>query len=642
MVKMEVSEVRTQTADIKAYCQSLKDGANQLNIVAQGLTLEVGISGTAGDSIKGYLSTMYPSLAKTMTLHAESLEEANQAYLDGYTETCGGKSLDSEVLEAQIKGYNTSIDRLATSKENQITFYTGLPFAMQQLVRDDYKTAIDGLASSIATNETERAKIQEKLEKLLEFDAKSSSYFSGVSESANLMNEGLQALGGDPATGTLGAGNWNGNGFNRPLGDWQKRANENWSNREFIREYEIDRPKDMSEKDFKTYIETLRNQERELKTEGWDGSSLKAYFDYVNKNVKNVSTDKVLATLDDIYLDVHEVGSDIYTVMFDAYGKVDGKIPKGKEVEVNQKKLEMMLEQMGGYIDEHGMLQLNGGKYAFDSDMPPHGNFLKLLSNTVQRAFPDKNLKEYGELGQKMSHFRIYLDKHNIDYLKNRYPNEKNDYERLKKYAEEFDVPLDYSTGASLHNRSLDGEFTYGKNMKVLAPKNYDKNAKYPGARMSEFIIDIETGNFVSQWNVYTDPNSDGVYDFDPKNYNAQDCADLANTESFNYGPSKGTNEDRPKGDNNSHTRLDKERPDDTPVRENILKDWPSQKESKDGGQYADIVKVGEADVEAWNKVPKNEREKVYKNFADYCRDRGESGNPGFSGYCQEKGIYGY
>ncbi|MFC0234506.1 hypothetical protein ACFFIF_10930 [Vagococcus entomophilus] len=45
-------------------------------------------------------------------------------------------------------------------------------------------------------------------------------------------NEGLQLLGGDPSTGKIGAGSWNGHGFNKVESDWQKRVNDEWNKEE--------------------------------------------------------------------------------------------------------------------------------------------------------------------------------------------------------------------------------------------------------------------------------------------------------------------------------------------------------------------------------------------------------------------------
>ena len=226
MVKMNLEEVRTQTADINSYCRDLRAGADNLNSVALAIGLEIGISGKTGDSIKSYLSSIYPALAKAMILYADSIEEANKAYVDGYVSMCGGKSLDSEVLEKQITSYNTSIQRLELSKSSQERWYRDQDIATKGAIRGEYQEYMNSLNSSIATNEKERGKLQEKLEKLLTFNGQSPAYFSIVEETKNLMNEGLSLLGGDVSSGKIGTGSWNGQGFTKIETNWQKRVYE--------------------------------------------------------------------------------------------------------------------------------------------------------------------------------------------------------------------------------------------------------------------------------------------------------------------------------------------------------------------------------------------------------------------------------
>lgn len=236
MVKMNLGEVRTQTADIKSYCRALREGANNLNSVASAIGLEIGISGKTGNSIKSYLSSMYPALAKTMIMHADGIEEANQAYVDGYVSMCGGKSLDSEVLEKQIASYDSSIQSLESSKASQEQWYRGQDIATKGAIREEYQEYINSLASSIATNEKERGKLKEKLDKLLTFNGQSSAYFSITEETKGLMNEGLSLLGGDISTGKIGTGSWNGQGFTKIETNWQTRVHETW---EELKEPEI-------------------------------------------------------------------------------------------------------------------------------------------------------------------------------------------------------------------------------------------------------------------------------------------------------------------------------------------------------------------------------------------------------------------
>jgi hypothetical protein len=102
---------------------------------------------------------------------------------------------------------------------------------LSQPLRYDYEESQRVLSNSITQNDKERAIFKQKLEALLAFDAQSPGYFSGVSESEALLNEGLTLLGGDPATGKVGAGSWNGQGFTPIVSDWQQRVNDQWTKR---------------------------------------------------------------------------------------------------------------------------------------------------------------------------------------------------------------------------------------------------------------------------------------------------------------------------------------------------------------------------------------------------------------------------
>lgn len=58
---------------------------------------------------------------------------------------------------------------------------------------------------------------------------------------------------------------------------------------------------------------------------------------------------------------------------------------------------------------------------------------------------------------------------------------------------------------------------------------------------MVEFIVNLETGEFETQWDAYDQHKlPDGRYDSNPEHYTHDELHEIANTESFNYGPSKG------------------------------------------------------------------------------------------------------
>ena len=82
--------------------------------------------------------------------------------------------------------------------------------------------------------------------------------------------------------------------------------------------------------------------------------------------------------------------------------------------------------------------------------------------------------------------------------------------------------------------------------MKVQVPQgNSAKGKDLNNARMVEFIVNLDTGEFDSQWDAYDNHKlADGRYDSNPDNYSNEELREIANTESFNYGPSKGHNSD--------------------------------------------------------------------------------------------------
>ena len=156
------------------------------------------------------------------------------------------------------------------------------------------------------------------------------------------------------------------------------------------------------------------------------------------------------------------------------------------------------------------------------------------------------------DLGIKLHLFRSWIDKQSMDYIRTNYKG-KTDVDKLLAYSKDKKIKLDYTTGASYHNRSL-GDFTYPQNMKIQLPQTSVMGPYgVSNSRFIEFIVNMDTRKFVSEWNVYK-KRKDGSIDSNPKHYKIEDGADIADTDSANYGLSKGLNADLPAYLNNSHT----------------------------------------------------------------------------------------
>ena len=225
--------------------------------------------------------------------------------------------------------------------------------------------------------------------------------------------------------------------------------------------------------------------------------------------------------------------------------------------------------------------------------------------------------------------FRYYLDRQAIYYIRSHYEG-ANDYEKLLAYGKENNIEFDYTTGSNYHNRfeKSDG-FKRPYNMKVQVPQgNSAKGKDLNNARMVEFIVNIDTGEFESQWDVYDKHKlANGRYDSDPGKYsNDEELREIANTESFNYGPSKGQNSDVTKFYKGKHGMLDVNGTPEPATRSEAKKQFHSEddlggvdKDTGHVGQFADIVRKGHEDYEAWQRNTKgmSEEEKVeeYNKF---------------------------
>lgn len=185
--------------------------------------------------------------------------------------------------------------------------------------------------------------------------------------------------------------------------------------------------------------------------------------------------------------------------------------------------------------------------------------------------------------------------------------------------------------------------------MKVQVPQgNSAKGKDLNNARMVEFIVNLDTGEFDSQWDAYDNHKlQDGRYDSNPDHYFKDELREIANTESFNYGPSTGQNSDVTKFYEGKHGMVDV---DSTPepatrVRAKELFRYEKDLGKKDEntghiGQFADIVKGGgHEDYEAWQKVPDEDKQKVYNDYINWAGRRGYNG---ILDYFKSENLYGY
>lgn len=326
-------------------------------------------------------------------------------------------------------------------------------------------------------------------------------------------------------------------------------------------------------------IQSLLYQGEELSDEyGWDKSAVLAYMEAVNTKfnlfgangyeAQNVTEEEYLQEIEHIYQSAHQIGSDVYTYMFE-----ESKIsPKKKAL--------LVIEQMGGYIDKNGMLQFGTGD-RFAPEMAPHSAFLEDYAECVRNAYKKKNLDN-----EMIHQFRMYIDKHNIEYVRGYYEG-KTDYERLKAYAKNFNMKLYYGEPSRHHNKTEKKEkFKEQRYDKILTPN-----------KLSEFIIDIETGSFVTEWDVLAKTKSNQVQSKTSayKNIEKSQKKKVVNSESFNYAPADY---------NDAHYRLD------------VLPATPADRKKKtylDNGFKRCLKKI-------WQSPKRAQYKEKYKSPKDYLK----------------------
>lgn len=608
---------------LKAY-ESLETSLTQIENSA------LRLSGQAYDSFRSFVTSVVQPLKEAGVALVEATQESVKKLPASYRSEVADEDLQEEKLVSDIEQcdrmiaiFHAEINEIAASKSTSAGDFQRL----QRLQR------IQGLNVLESIFKATKNKLQEKLNKLRAFNASSPSIFWEIDVLAQAIQIAVNQINvaWNPNTGMYS--------IPKDL-SWSDLVNETIKNKEFENEYLPKKPKDVTAFEYNKFLTGLREQSVNLKEkDGWDKDAIKAYVKSVSKRTTDVKTASELnARRDALYAETKEIGSDIYTEMY-AASKLDSKA-----------KIELVLKQLGAETDGNQFMHLTSKTHKISENLAPHGDFNMYFRRDVVKAFGDKHLNYKKDLLRQQVHFfRYYLDRQAIYYIRNHYEG-ATDYEKLLAYGKENNIEFDYTTGSNYHNRfnPKDG-FKRPYNMKVQVPQgNSAKGKDLNNARMVEFIVNIDTGEFDSQWDAYDKHKlADGSYNSDLSAYSDDEFREIANTESFNYGPSKGQNSDVTKFYKGKHGMLDVDGTPEPATRSEAKKQFHSEsdlgdvdKDTGHVGQFADIVrKGGHEDYEAWQRKTKGmsekEKEEEYNKFKASLNGDA-SNNNGYSYY-----IYG-
>ncbi|MGT2883748.1 T7SS effector LXG polymorphic toxin [Streptococcus ferus] len=219
MVKMVLGSSDSQASSVTTLADNYTAGFESLISAFDNLANEDKLSGDAYTNIKSYGSGVVAPLVKAFILLADAAKADVQKLPDEYRAQVGGEDLDEETLTAQISAYATTIEANQTSATS---------LGKTEPMTDAVQTSINSLNDAVASDTAAKAELEEKLRKLLEYNAQSSGFFNDIAALESAVTTGISQL-------QAGVTSFNGT-FTLPSQkdlEWTKAVNSQWEKRDF-------------------------------------------------------------------------------------------------------------------------------------------------------------------------------------------------------------------------------------------------------------------------------------------------------------------------------------------------------------------------------------------------------------------------
>ncbi|WP_367783983.1 DUF3114 domain-containing protein [Streptococcus pluranimalium] len=588
-IKVDLGHSESQAASVtrmlEEMSQVLRKSKHSISMYTQDVSM---LKGKAYEASRAYQTEVILPAISFANDYYKELQLALKKLPSDYQTMVDSKSWSEEELQELIDSERRSIHLL----QNQIHHVN----ILKGVKTESKRSILDSLNRSMDLHDSNVRQYEDLLEKLRVFDTYSASVFDGVNELKGIVREAL----------SLAKSSWNAQASHYSSTDKMLlllAKAKTISDKNFIEDYGLSRPKGMSDKDYSVYVGEVKQQVATLLKDGWSKKAIKeGYIATVNVAYDSNKEMSIEDQLGEYFDDAHTVGSTLFNNMITVAYK-DTK-------EGQQKTLDMVYKILGAEVDKNGFLQMTNmkitdsdetGAYQFTTNMDDALTFDDTFSSIVQDVYP-KGLPIEAKEGskaflraQETHQFRYYMDKKNNDALRATYPDEANDLERIKRYN--GDNPSSKFTGekARLHNKYQGDPEDYPKHI-----EQYGENFKYvtPSAKKgfhSEFIINDKTKHLVSQWYAYEFDENGNVNSDPNKVYTKEEQMQLVDGNSVNYAESSG------RGD--YHTQYDSDPVSiyDPEVRKEVRKGWNSPKTDNELEDYYDIensVKEANSKVE--------------------------------------------
>ncbi|HEM3486291.1 T7SS effector LXG polymorphic toxin [Streptococcus suis] len=273
-----------------------------------------GLSGQAYDNAKDYAASTLLPLLKAAILYEESLSEAVKRLPSDYraTEYLEGKSLDSDVLEAELARLESVGMRLDRSIDHALAMARDYP---------DYEWHAHSMMRQLNQVIDRKNKVRRQLQALYAFNERSSSFFSGIGDLETQLSQGISQVGSDMS-------NFSGSFPSGLSPVWVSKVNQKWNDR-VKRMRDTSSPADFRKLDQKSQEEYIKSVDVERayqdlakkveKGEALTKEDIAVINAYAKRHPDVKPPKKVVEALDEYYYGFDDIPETLISKLTDMY-----------------------------------------------------------------------------------------------------------------------------------------------------------------------------------------------------------------------------------------------------------------------------------------------------------------------------------